>query len=89
MSERETSRLPGVWTLIRDVGSFLAGWTLIFMEVSRSEVRESVLVLAGSVIGVPGIWAGGAAVVDAVRGRQDGTGDSPSRPQGSADLPSS
>jgi len=80
VSERETQqpgRLPGVWTLLRDVLTFFGGWTLIFLEVARPEVRESVLLLGGSAIAVPGAIAGGATVVAAVT-RRAGTGGSPS-----------
>jgi hypothetical protein len=65
VSERETP-LPGIWTLARDVLTFFGGWAVIFMEVARPEVRESVLLLAGSVIAVPGAAA-------AVTGRRAGT----------------
>lgn len=88
MSERATSQLPSVWALIRDIGTFVGGWTLIFMEVSRSEIRESVLVLAGSIIGVPGLWAGGEKVVEVVQRRRSGTDGSPSPPAESAESSS-
>lgn len=66
-----------MWTLVRDVLSFFGGWTLIFLEVSRPEVRESVLILAGAVIGVPGLAVGASSIAEAVRSRV-GTGSSPS-----------
>jgi hypothetical protein len=81
VSERETQRpgrLPGLWTLLRDILTFFGGWAVIFLEVSRPEVRESVLLLAGSAIAVPGAAAGAASVVAAVTGRRAGTGESPS-----------
>lgn len=90
MSERATQqqpRLPGLWTLVRDVLSFFGGWTLIFLEVSRPEVRESVLILAGAVIGVPGLAVGASSIAEAVRSRA-GTGSSPSPQVESASSPS-
>ena len=82
MSERATppasSQLPGVWTLIRDILSFVGGWAVIFMEVSRPEIRESVLVLAGSIVGIPGLAVGGQAIAAAIR--RNGTGGSPQQP---------
>lgn len=77
MSDREAppqGRLPGMWVLLRDVLTFFGGWAVIFMEVSRPEVRESVLLLAGSAIAVPGVAVGAASVVAAVTGRRGGTG---------------
>lgn len=73
-------RLPGVWTLVRDFLSFLGGWALIFSEVQRAEVRESVLLFAGTVIGIPGLAVGFTSVVDAISQRRAGTPDSPSPP---------
>lgn len=79
MSKQASPRLPSAWTLARDILSFFGGWALIFMEVSRPEIRESVLVLAGSVIGVPGLAIGRDAVVEAIVRRRNGTGGSPSQ----------
>jgi hypothetical protein len=62
--------------LVRDILSFLGGWTLIFMEVSRPDIRESVLVLAGSVIGVPGLAVGATSIAEAVARRRNGIDDS-------------
>ena len=50
MSERATQTpspplLPGWWTLTRDVLTFLGGWAMIFLEIRRPEIRDSVLVL--------------------------------------------
>lgn len=85
MSEQETSqrapRLPGLWTLLRDIGSFLGGWALIFMEVQRTEIRESVLIFAGGVIGIPGLVVGGTSIAEAIRGRRNGTGSPSSESQ--------
>lgn len=92
MSEQATSqqqpRLPGLWTLLRDIGSFLGGWALIFMEVQHTEVRESVLVFAGSVIATPGVAVGLSSIAEAYR-RHSGTGSLPSVPQDSASSQSS
>lgn len=93
MSDRASDQqhppfLPGLWTLLRDVLTFFGGWIIVFMEVSRPEVRESVLVLAGSVIGVPGLAVGASSVAEAIR-RRTGTGGSPSGPVDSPSSPSS
>jgi hypothetical protein len=75
--------------LLRDILSFLGGWALIFMEVSRPEIRESVLVLAGSVIGVPGLAVGATSIAEAISRRRSGTDDSPSQPAEQASSSSS
>lgn len=74
MSERATptqqvSR-PGGWTLLRDVLSFLLGWGLIGYEVlSQDPIREPVLLLAGAVVGVPGLVLGASSVAESLRSR--------------------
>lgn len=78
MSERAATRkrhyrLPGWWTLTRDIASFLGGWAVIFFEVQRPEIRESVLLFAGTVIGVPGLAVGATSIVEALARRRDGT----------------
>lgn len=83
MSRHATSkqaRLPGPWVLLRDILSFLGGWALIFQEVARPEIRESVLLLAGSIIGVPGIAVGATSIAEALK-RRNGTDGSQSPPQ--------
>ena len=70
--------------MVRDILSFLGGWTLIFMEVSRPEIRESVLVLAGSVIGVPGLAVGATSIAEALARRRNGTDELQSQPADSA-----
>lgn len=80
------TKLPGAWTLTRDILSFLGGWALIFMEVMRPEVREAVLLLGGSLVGVPGLAVGAASVAEAITQRRNGTGGS-SQPR--AEVPSS
>lgn len=91
MSRREStqrSKLPGIWVLVRDVGSWVGGWILTYMEVSRPEIRDSVLVLCASLITVPGAAVGAAAVVDSISRRRDGTPEPPSSPQPEAVSPS-
>lgn len=89
MSDRATnqSRLPGLWTLVRDILTFCGGWTIIFFEVQRPELRESVLVLGGAVIGVPGLAVGASSVAEAFR--RSGTGGSQSPPVQEVESPSS
>lgn len=83
-SEGRPSQLPGLWVLIRDIGTWVGGWVLTFMEVSRPEIRESVLVLCGSLIAVPGAAVG----IGALRRRAAGTtDDSPSSPQSAEAQP--
>lgn len=69
---------------MRDVLSFLGGWILIFMEVSRPEVRDSVLLLAGSLVTVPGIGVGVASVVQA---RSQSRGGTPEPQSSQAESP--
>lgn len=91
MSERETrqpSQLPGAWTLLRDILSFLGGWALIFMEVQRTELRESVLILAAGIVGAPAGFVGLQSVADAIAARRGGTGGSSSSPPEVAPSPS-
>lgn len=80
MSDRATRerRFPGWWTLARDILSFTGGWALIFSEAQRPEVRESVMVFAGVIIGVPGLAVGATSLAEALR--RGGTGE-PSLPQ--------
>jgi hypothetical protein len=79
VSERTpwAERLPGVWTLVRDVLTFGGGWWVIFAEIARPEVRESVLLLAGSAIATPAAAQGLSSVAAAVTGRRSGTGGPP------------
>jgi hypothetical protein len=76
---------PGGWTLLRDVLSFLLGWGLIGYEVlSQDPIREPVLLLAGAVVGVPGLALGASSVAESLRSRA-GT---PSPPEASPPVPS-
>lgn len=77
---QQPPRLPGVWTLLRDVLSFIGGWTLIFMEVRHPEVRDSVLAFAGTIIATPGLAVGAAALTEAIIRRRSGTDEPPSQP---------
>ena len=60
---------------------------MIFLEIRRPEIRDSVLVLGGSLLGVPGIALGASSIVEAVRARA-GTGGPPGSPPADP-LPSS
>lgn len=88
MSEQANTqppRWPGIWTLVRDVLGFFGGWTLAFMEASRPEIRESVLVFCLTAIAAP---AGGVAL-GLLSQRRAGTPEEPSSPQPQAASPSS
>lgn len=50
---------------------------MIWNEVQRTEIRESVMLFAGAIIGIPGLAIGASSVAEAIRSRT-GTGDSPS-----------
>lgn len=81
MSRRgATQPLPGVWTLIRDILSFIGGWGLIFLEAQRPEVRGLVMLVGGAAIGIPGFAVGAASVAQAFSQRRAGTPESPSQP---------
>jgi hypothetical protein len=58
------------------MASFAGGWFMIFQEIQRSDIRESVLLFAGAVIGVPGLAVGATSVADALARRRNGTDDS-------------
>lgn len=59
---------------MRDVASFILGWALVIHEVRfQPSIREPVLLLAGAVVGVPGLALGASSVAEAVRSRA-GTG---------------
>jgi hypothetical protein len=88
VSERTTAtqpNTPGRWTLVRDVLSFVLGWALIGYEVLlQPSVREPVLLLAGAVVGVPGLALGASSVAEAVRSRAG----MPSPPEPAPSVPS-
>lgn len=55
MSTKKHNRPPW-WILVRDVGSFLLGWALIFQQalfVDPARVNLAFLVLAGTLVGTP------------------------------------
>jgi hypothetical protein len=88
VSERTTPTpptTPGRWTLTRDIASFILGWGLIIYEVRfQPSLREPVLLLAGAVVGVPGLALGASSVAEAVRSR----GGMPSPPELPPPVPS-
>jgi hypothetical protein len=61
---------------------------MAFYEVQRPEIRESVLVFAAGVVGVPAAFIGLQTVADVVAARRNGTGDSSSLPPEPAASPS-
>jgi hypothetical protein len=91
VSERTTPTpptTPGRWTLTRDIASFILGWGLIIYEVRfQPSLREPVLLLAGAVVGVPGLALGASSVAESLRSRA-GT-PSPPDPSPSAVSPPS
>ena len=88
-TERSPERTwPPKWVLARDVLSFLFGWGLIFWEVSRPEIRETVLALGGAAAGFPGLALGARSILDAMAGRRPPGIDGPSsEPQPEAARP--
>lgn len=84
--DRRQPKLPGWWTLGRDIATFIGGWALIFLEVQRADIRESVMIFAGTCIGIPGLSVGIASVVEAYK-RQHGIDASPSSPHSSVSSP--
>lgn len=67
-----SSRKPAGRTVLRDVTSYVGGWALIIYQalaVPPKDVNEWFLLLAGSLIGVPGV-----AEIFAWRGRSTGMG---------------
>jgi hypothetical protein len=73
------------------MATFLGGWALIFTEVQRLDLRESVLVLAAGIVGVPAAEVGRQTVADVLAARRSGTASSSSSPPEEAQpqLPSS
>jgi hypothetical protein len=59
------------------------------MEVQRADLRESVLVLAAGVVGVPAAAIGVQSVTEAIAARRTGTDGSSSQPQQEAPSPPS
>jgi len=81
---------PGTWTVLRDAGSWIGGWLLIFKQAGilfapPSQVNETIIWMAAALIGVPGVmqlWL-------ARSGADTSTGVSPSLPPSSESAPSS
>jgi hypothetical protein len=66
---------------VRDIASWVLGWALIGYEVLlQDQIREPVLLLAGAVVGVPGLALGASSVAEAVRSRAGTPGPSGSSP---------
>lgn len=55
---------PGTWTVLRDAGSWIGGWLLIFKQAGiifdpPSQPNETIIWVAAVLVGVPGalqIW---------------------------------
>ena len=75
--------------MLRDVLSFVGGWTLIFLEAQRPEVREAVLLVGGAAIGIPGFAVAATSILEAMVTRRVGTGGSQSQPPEQAESLSS
>lgn len=74
--------------LLRDVLSFVLGWALIIYETGwQDPIHESVLLLAGAVVGVPGLALGASSVAESLRSRAGMPSPSEPAPQ-SASPPS-
>ena len=56
-TERNTSGRPSRLTVLRDIGSFVLGWSLIFQQalfVDPGQVNEIFIYAALALLGVPG-----------------------------------
>lgn len=80
--------LPPWWIVTRDVALFVAGLVLVFWEVSRPEIRDSVLILGGSLLGGPSAALGATSIAQAIVSRA-GTGSQSSPSPGAPVPPSS
>lgn len=82
MSTPSDSRtaLPPRWILIRDVLLFGVGLVFAWMEVRRPEIRDSVLIFVGAMLGLPAALHSGSALLEAISQR----GSSPASPSGTA-----
>ncbi len=80
MSTPSDSRtaLPPRWILIRDVLLFGVGLVFAYLEVRRPEIRDSVLIFVGGMLGLPAALHSGSALLEAISSR----GSSPSPPSG-------
>lgn len=66
---------------MRDMGLFLLGAGLAVWEVGRPEIRDSVLLFAGSLLGGPLAAAAWSSGVEAVRSRGGTATSSSSSPE--------
>ena len=51
---------PGTWTILRDAGSWIGGWLIIFKQAGilfdpPPQTSETLVWLAAALIGVPGV----------------------------------
>lgn len=76
--------MPPWWALVRDAGSWALGWVVVFLEIRRPEIRESVMIFCTGAVGLPMLEVARQAVVDAVSARRSGTG---SPPEASPEVP--
>lgn len=74
--------LPPWWILGRDIGLFLFGVIVVVWELSRPEVRDSVLVFAGGLLGGPVAALGITSVAEALASRGRTDSESSSSPEG-------
>lgn len=79
--------MPNRWVLLRDIGSWLAGWVVVFLEIRRPEVREVVMMFCTGAVGVPMLAAAGQVVAEAVSARRGGTGSPPEESPASPSSP--
>ena len=80
---------PTTWTVLRDAGSWIGGWLLIFKQAGilfdpPSQVNETMIWVAASLIGVPGVFQ----LWLARSGGATSTGVSPSPPPPPESSPS-
>jgi hypothetical protein len=73
---------PGLSTLVRDTATWVGGWVIIFKQAGigfapPSQVSETLIWMAGALIGVPGIMQVWQGVRSGQSGQQTGTGASP------------
>jgi hypothetical protein len=73
--------LPPWWVVARDVGLFLFGAWVAYMEVRRPEIRDSVLLFAGGLLGTPAATIAVQSLADAIRSRGGTPGPSSSPPE--------
>lgn len=83
-TQQDTSRnFPSWWVIGRDMLLFAGGLYFGYEELARQEVRDTVLVLVGGMLGLPAMLHGGQSLVDSImsgRGGQQGPSSSPEPP---------